>query len=114
MNLVSVCAAVATLGVLTVLVAEAVPRWTGSAEQAADLTSLQLLLRETQQRALGDGRSMCVRFDPTTEGWSVLSRGCPDGGGGVTFFRDGSATPATLPVGVDTVTVDSSGHVTVS
>ncbi len=111
MNLVSVCVAVATVGVLTVLVAEAVPRWTGSAEQTADTTSVQLLLRETQQSALGDGHSMCVRFDPTTERWTALSRRCPGGGGGVTFFRDGSATPATLRVGADTLTVDALGQV---
>jgi hypothetical protein len=96
---------VATLGVLTVAVVAAVPRWTGEAHRTVTVTSLQLLLRDAQQRAIGDGHSMCV--DART--WTVLRGACGPERDGVTFFADGTATPGAFQVGLDTVAVDSSG-----
>lgn len=109
-SLVDVCAAVATVGVMMVLLAVAVPRWTDSARNHADVTSLQRLLRDAQQEAIDEGRPRCVE-DQT---WKVLRGACGGGRGGVTFFADGSATPRTLSVGPDTLTVDPSGSTAIS
>ena len=104
-GMVDVCAAVATVGALTVAVLAAVPRWTGGAEQIADRTSLELLLRDVQHQAVGEGRTLCVDAGTRT----VLPGECD--GDGVTFFADGSATPWTFQVGSESLIVDESGQI---
>lgn len=109
-GLVDVCVAVATVGVLTVAVAAALPRWMEGAHQSAEVTSLQRLLRDTQHEAIVEGRPRCVEARTL-----IVRRGaCGPQREGVTFFADGSATPGTFPVGSDTVTVDSSGSTSIS
>ena len=109
-GLVDVCAVVATVGVLTVAVVAAVPRWTGGAQQRATVTSLQLLLRDAQHQAIEERRPLCV--DAGT--WTVAPGRCGSERDGVTFFADGSAIPGTFRVGPDILTVDSSGSSGVS
>jgi hypothetical protein len=84
-NLVDVCAAVATVA------------------------ALQRLLRDTQQAAIGEGWPHCV----VAGTWRVLREPCGPRDG-VTFFADGSATPRTLRVGPDTVRVDPTGSTATS
>lgn len=74
-NLVDVCAAVATVGVLAALLAVAVPRWTGNAGQHADVIALQRLLRDTQHAAVGEGHPHCVEAGT----WRVLREPCGPG-----------------------------------
>lgn len=104
--MVDVCVVAGTLGVLTAAVLAAVPRWTGSAEQIAGTAALELVLRDAQQRALSEGRPLCV--DAVT--WAVEPGECGAGNNGATFFADGSATPTTFRVGTDIVTLDASGE----
>ncbi len=106
-GLVDVCMAVATVGVLTGAVLAAVPRWTGGADEVADRTGLELLLRDVQQQAVGDGRTLCV--EAATR--AVLPGECAADRAGVTFFADGSATSGTFRAGPDIVTLDGSGQI---
>lgn len=109
-GLVDVCVAVATVGVLTVGVVAAVPRWADGASQRAEVQSLQRLLREAQQEAIGEGRPRCVETATL-----IVRRGaCGPDREGVTFFGDGAATPRAIPVGSDTLTVDSSGSTSIT
>ena len=95
------------MGVLTVAVLAAVPRWTGDAEQFADTTSLELVLRGAHHRAVAEGHPLCV--DAATR--TAAPGECGPARGGVTFFPDGSATPGVFRVGSELARVDESGQV---
>lgn len=113
-SLVEICGATAVLGVVTAVALSMVPSWLDGARQTATTTSLVSTLRDTQQRAVTDGRSMCVDLDLSARTWSVVRGSCEPDRDGVTYFADGSATPKSFRLGPDTVNVDSSGSPRVS
>jgi len=125
-TLIEVCWAMAIFGVVAGIAVTSLHRWMGGAQQTATTSSLEALLRETQQRAVTEGRSICVDFDLTAQSWTVLRGVCgtagqvalqgpirPEGAArvasaafvtgastldGVTFYARGTATPGTLTV----------------
>ncbi|WP_019874593.1 hypothetical protein [Sporichthya polymorpha] len=90
MNLVGICVAAATVGVLTAVVASAAPRWTSDAQDRAEQAERQLVLRDAQQRAVGEDRPMCVERESGR--WTVRPAECDVDSAGTTVFPDGSVT----------------------
>ena len=100
--------------------------WVAGSRHTATTSSLEALFRQTQQRAVTEGRTLCIDFDLTAQSWSVLRGACgtagqvtlqgplrPEDGtrinsvsfaaGGstvdaVTFYPRGTATPGTLTI----------------
>lgn len=112
LSLVEVCGATVVVGLVTAVALSTVPRWLDSAEQSATTTSLTSVLQDTQRRAVGEGKAMCVAVDQPAQTWTVVTGRCRPPRDGVTFFGDGTATPRTVQLGADMIAVDSSGHVT--
>jgi prepilin-type N-terminal cleavage/methylation domain-containing protein len=121
-TLIELCAAMSIFGILSVIAIAPMHRWMAGTRQGSTTSAVEALLRETQQRAVTEGRSLCVAFDLTAQTYSVLRGACgtagqvkidgpmrPDpgvrlasaafaapGGGttaGVTFYARGTATP---------------------
>lgn len=113
-SLVEICGVTAVVGVVTAAALTLVPSWLDNAHQTASTTSLVALLRDTQQRAVADGRTMCVDLDLAARAWSVRRGVCAADRDGITFFADGSATPGSFVLGSDILTVGSSGSAAVS
>ncbi len=111
-SLVEVCGATAVVGAVTAIALTMVPSWLDDARQDAATTSLTSVLKVAQQRAVGEGRAMCVELDLPAQTWSVKRGQCDPAREGVTFFANGSATPKTMRLGADNVTVDASGDIT--
>jgi Tfp pilus assembly protein FimT len=125
-TLVEVCFAMAVFSTMAAIGVNSLHRWNSGTQQTATRSSLEALLRETQQRAVTEGRTLCVNFDLATQGWSVLRGACgtagqvrlqgpirPDNGiriatasfttgpstlSGVTFYPRGTATPGTVTI----------------
>lgn len=101
--------------------------WTAAHDQSGTAAQIQAVMRETQQRAVTEGRSMCVDFDVVAQAYSVYRGSCdsaakvvlqgpirPQGGGshiaspsfngpsgistGVTFLPRGTAWPGSVKV----------------
>lgn len=126
LTLVELCWTMAIFGVLAAIAVTPMHSWMGGTQQTATTSALEALLRETQQRAVTEGRALCVDFDLDTQTWQVLRGACgtvgqvalqgpirPEGsaqvasaafatGGttldGVTFYPRGTATPGSLTV----------------
>jgi prepilin-type N-terminal cleavage/methylation domain-containing protein len=125
-TLVEVCFTLAVFGTLAGIAVGSLHRWTAGTRQTSTTSALEALLRETQQRSVTEGRSMCVNFDLSGQSWSVLRGVCgtagqvrlqgpirPDNGvriataafttgpstlSGVTFYPRGTAAPGTLTI----------------
>lgn len=106
MNLVGICLAAATVGVLTAVVSSAAPRWTAEAQNRAEIVELQMVLRDAQQRAVAEGRPTCVPFATSGATWHARPGPCGTDVEGVTFFPDGSATPGTFRLSTASLTVE--------
>jgi type II secretion system protein H len=71
--------AVVTMALLGTMMAIAVGGWSSWArakEQSGAAYELQSLLRQAQQRAVTEGRSMCVLFEPATDQYTVYRGTC--------------------------------------
>lgn len=112
LSLIEVCGVTVVVGVVTAVALTAVPGWLDGARRDAATSSVSVVLKDAQRRAVTEGRAMCVDVNPPAQTWAVTSGRCRPGREGVTFFADGSATPRTLHVGRDTLTVDAAGRVT--
>lgn len=125
-TLVELCFTMLIFGVLAGIGVTALHRWISGSQQTATTASIEALLRETQQRAVTEGRTLCVDFDLTAQTWSVLRGACtgtgqvrlegpvrPEGGArvgaamfatgtttsdGITFYPRGTASPGSLTV----------------
>jgi prepilin-type N-terminal cleavage/methylation domain-containing protein len=125
-TLIELCAAMSIFGILAAISVNSLHGWMAASRQTATTSSLEALLRETQQRAVTEGRTLCVDFDLGTQTWAVLRGTCgtsgqvslqgplrPESGvrvtsaafatgattlDGVTFFPRGTAAPGSLTV----------------
>jgi prepilin-type N-terminal cleavage/methylation domain-containing protein len=125
-TLVEMCFTMAVFGVLVAAGSTSMLHWTVVHRQKSTVAGLDALFRETQQRAVTEGRPMCVDFDLTAQTWAVYRGACADAtrvrlfgplrpdtdvriqsasfddGGtaraGVTFLPRGTATPGTVKV----------------
>lgn len=125
-TLVEMCWAMAIFFILAAIAITPMTRWMAGERQGSTSSSLAALLRETQQRAVTEGRAICVDFDLTAQTYAVLRGTCgsvgavtlqgpmrPDDGvrvdsaafstggstaDGVTFFPRGTATPGALTI----------------
>ena len=77
-TLIELCATLAVSSVLAGIAVMPMHRWVAGERQSSTSTALVALLRETQQRAVTEGRSFCVDFDLSAQTWSVLRGACGD------------------------------------
>lgn len=126
-TLLELCTAMAIFGVLAGIAITPMHRWMAGERQGSTTAAIEALFRETQQRAVTEGRSMCVSFDVVAQTYSMLRGACgsvgpvrlvgpvgPDsgvrldtasfaapGGGtvaGATFYPRGTATPGQVRI----------------
>lgn len=79
-TIVEVMVTVALLGVLMAIAVLGFSHYSNAHEQQGTARSLQSGLRQAQQRAVTEGRAMCVRFTATT--YSVWRTACTTAAGG--------------------------------
>lgn len=68
-----------TISLLGLMMAVAVSGWTSwakSSEHSGTARELQSMMRQTQQRAVTEGRAMCVLFDPPANAYTVYRGAC--------------------------------------
>ncbi len=126
-TMIEVLVTVAVLGVMMAISLSGFSAWARAGEQAGTASELQSLLRQTQQRAVTEGRAMCVQFDVAANVYTVYTGACDDAARvktvgpvttnaesvhiaspgftassgsstGVTFYARGTATPGTVRV----------------
>jgi type II secretion system protein H len=125
-TLIEVLVTVALLGVMMTFAVFGWSSWARSREQSGTARELQSFMRQAQQRAVTEGRAMCVRFDVGANSYTLFSGACGStpvvtvrgpvttGGAevhitspvftgtsvpeGVTFYARGTATPGTVQV----------------
>lgn len=125
-TLIELCWAMAIFSIVAAIAVVPMTRWIAGERQGSTTSALAALLRETQQRAVTEGRAICVDFDLTAQTYTVLRGTCgaagavtlqgpirPDTGvrvnsavfslggstaDGVTFYPRGTATPGALTV----------------
>lgn len=123
-TLVELCFTLMIFGIVAGTAVASLHRWITGSQQTATTSSLEALLRETQQRAVTEGRSLCVDFNVAAQSWSQYRGACgtagqvrlqgpirPEGGTrlasasfttgpstltGVTFYSRGTAAPGTV------------------
>ena len=124
-TLIEVMVTIALLGIVMAFAVSGWSSWARSSEQSGTARELQSLMRQTQQRAVTEGRAMCVQFEVSSNNYTVYRGACGDtarvrvGGPfttdgaqvhvaspsfagtpstGVTFFARGTATQGTVKV----------------
>jgi hypothetical protein len=68
----------AIFGILCAVSVGGFRQWWQSHEQSGTAAGIQSLLRETQQRAVTEGRSMCVQFNVATQTYAMYRGACDD------------------------------------
>lgn len=107
-------------------------RWSAASQQSGTAREIQSLMRQAQQRAVTEGRAMCVQFTSSPARYTLYRGACDDSAkakvngpfetngsgvgigapvftgssGGATFFARGTASPGSV-----TVTRDGSSKV---
>jgi len=126
-TLIEVLVTVAVLGVMMAISVSGWSSWARAGEQSGTASELQSVLRQTQQRAVTEGRAMCVQFDVPANEYTVYTGACDlparvktvgpvttnaasvhiaspaftaqsGSSTGVTFYARGTATPGTVRV----------------
>ena len=125
-TLVEMCWTMAIFFILAAIAVTPMRGWVAGERQGSTTSALAALLRETQQRAMTEGRAICVDFDLSAQTYAVLRGTCgtvgavtlqgpmrPDEGvrvdsasftaggsptDGITFYPRGTATPGSLTV----------------
>lgn len=125
-TLIELLVTISLLGAMMAIAFSGWASWAHAGEQSGTARELQSLLRQTQQRAVTEGRAMCVQFDVPGDQYSVYRGACSDAGRtivrgpiptgsarvhlaspafveagtetGVTFFARGTATPGSVEV----------------
>lgn len=117
---------ISLLGTMMAIAVSGWSSWSRASGQSGAASELQSVMRQTQQRAVTEGRAMCVLFDLPTNQYSVYRGACdaatklrvlgpiqsdspdvrvappPEADGascttaGVTFYARGTATPCAL------------------
>ena len=125
-TLIEVMVTISLLGVLMAISVIGFDHWSAASQQAGTAREVQTLMRQAQQRAITEGRAMCVSFDTSADSYTLYRGACDDtakqkvngpfetDGGqvqleapvftgtstptGVTFFARGTATPGSVHV----------------
>jgi len=125
-TLIELLVTISLFGAMLAIVLSGWSSWANASEQSGTARELQSLLRQTQQRAVTEGRAMCVQFDVPGDRYSVYRGACDDTARtvirgpiatgspqvhlaspafveagtatGVTFYARGTATPGTVEV----------------
>lgn len=77
-TLIEVLVTVAVLGVMMAISISGWSSWARAGEQSGTASELQSVLRQTQQRAVTEGRAMCVQFDVSANVYTVYTGACND------------------------------------
>ena len=77
-TLVELCWTMAIFGVLAAISVGGFRGWTQAREHSGTAVAVQSLLREAQQRAVTEGRAMCVNFDVGTQTYEMYRGACND------------------------------------
>jgi prepilin-type N-terminal cleavage/methylation domain-containing protein len=77
-TLLELMCALAIFGVLSAISVGGLRQWTQAHEQAGTAAGIQSVLRETQQRAVTEGRSMCVNFNVAAQTYAIYRGACND------------------------------------
>jgi type II secretion system protein H len=77
-TLVELLVAIVLLGIVMAIAVGASWRWSRAHQQSGTARELQSLLRQTQQRAVTEGRSTCVEFNVAANNYSVYRGPCDD------------------------------------
>jgi prepilin-type N-terminal cleavage/methylation domain-containing protein len=68
----------AVFGVLAAISVGGLRQWAQAHEESGTAAGIQSVLRETQQRAVTEGRSMCVNFNVAAQTYSIYRGACND------------------------------------
>jgi type II secretion system protein H len=77
-TLIEVMLTTALLGLMMTISIAGWSSWAKASEQSGTARELQSLLRQTQQRAVTEGRAMCVQFDVAANHYTVYRGACDD------------------------------------
>jgi prepilin-type N-terminal cleavage/methylation domain-containing protein len=126
-TLIELCVAMLIFSVMAALAVYPLRTWMAGERQGSTTSAVEAALREAQQRAITEGRSMCVSFNLGTQTYTFLRGACgtagqvtldgpvkpdtgvrftaatfaaPAGGTttGVTFYPRGTASPGTVQI----------------
>lgn len=125
-TLIEVLVTTVLLGVMMAIAVSGWMSWARSSAHSGTARELQSMMRQTQQRAVTEGRAMCVLFDPGANEYTVSRSACGEPGTlvlgpvvaqsgdvkiaspvftsttgtstGVTFYARGTASPGTVKV----------------
>lgn len=75
-TLVELLVTMSLLGIMMALSISGWVAWTKSTEHSGTADELESVLRQTQQRAVTEGRAMCVRFDVAANEYTVYRGEC--------------------------------------
>jgi len=79
-SLIEVMVALALLGVIMAISVSGWTAWARASEHSGTARHIQSVLRQAQQRAVTEGRSMCVEFDAPSDSFSLYQGSCTDAG----------------------------------
>jgi len=79
-SLIEVMVSVVLLGVMAAIAVSGWTAWARASEQSGTARHIQSTLRQTQQRAVTEGKSMCVNFDTAAQSFTVYRGACDDAG----------------------------------
>jgi type II secretion system protein H len=77
-TLVELLVVIALLGVMMALAVGGWRSWSRASQQSGTAQEVESTLRAAQQRAVTEGRSQCVMFDPAAGTWSVYRGACDE------------------------------------
>ena len=75
-TLVEMCFATLVFGVLAATATVELKGWADAHDQSGTAAEIQAVMRETQQKAVTEGRSMCVDFSTSAQTYSVYRGSC--------------------------------------
>lgn len=75
-TLLEVMCVMAVISVLTAITLDPVRSWSDARAHAGSAAAIQSVLRETQQRAVTEGRAMCVDFAAASQSYTVHRASC--------------------------------------
>lgn len=78
-TLIEVLVTISLLGLLMAISITGWSSWAKAGAQSGVANELQSVLRQTQQRAVTEGRAMCVQFDAPGNAYTVYTGACDDG-----------------------------------
>lgn len=79
-TLIEVLVTIALMGVLMAFALSGWSSWAAARGHSGTAQEIQSLLRQTQQRAVTEGRSMCVAFDTAAHQYTVFRGACDEAG----------------------------------